>query len=249
MEFLDLTEKYKKATNRLILLDYDGTLVDYKPLPLQAFPEPEVLDTLYGLSQQNATKLVIVTGRASQDIDRLVGHLPVDIIAEHGAEIKEKETWTERIHDDVGWKTKVLPLLDKLSSTCPNSFIEEKQFSVGWHYRNCDPENGRIHSRVLINVLEIFIQSYDLEIFDGNKLVEITTKKINKGKAIGELIRQSDYDFILCMGDDVTDEYMFRYLSNDQRAYSVKVGEQETEARYRVNNSAHAIEILKKLTQ
>ncbi len=246
MEF-NFAEKYRAASNRLILLDYDGTLVDYKPMPAQALPEPHVLNMLYEITWRSATKLVIVTGRAANDIDRLIGHLGVDIIAEHGAEIKMDGVWITQVEKDVSWKNKVLPLFDKISATCPNSFSEEKNFSVAWHYRNSRTEDGKIHSRVLINVLEIFIQAYDLEIFDGNMLVEVITKKTNKGRAIQDLIGKTNYDFILCMGDDVTDEYMFKFLSDNPNAHTVKVGEQETAAKYRVNTVEQAIRILEKI--
>jgi trehalose 6-phosphate synthase/phosphatase len=244
-----LIDKYKNAGKRLVLLDYDGTMVSYAPLPHQATPSNHLLRILKKLIQTPRTKLVVITGRRVQDIDRFLGHLPIDIIAEHGAMMKHDGKWEKKIKEEPSWKSKVLPLLNKLTMTCPQSFVEEKHFSLTWHYRNVEPNMGLIHSRELIRLLENFIHSYNLKIIDGNKVVEIITTETNKGEAIGYLTDTNSYDCILCIGDDKTDEDMFKYLENYESAITVKVGPGNTAAKYKLETVEEVIAFLEQLSQ
>lgn len=123
-----IINKYKNSTNKLILLDYDGTLVDYSSTPEKATPSEKLVDILIKLADKPETKLIIITGRGHQDIDKFLGHLSIDIIAEHGAMIKENGKWKKQMVDNGSWKNKVLPVLNRVTSTCLGSFIEEKTF-------------------------------------------------------------------------------------------------------------------------
>ncbi|MDA0987500.1 MAG: trehalose-phosphatase [Bacteroidetes bacterium] len=245
----ELKKKYRNATDKLILLDYDGTLVDFAPLPEKAIPTEKLLDVLAKLIAKPQTKVMIISGRGYQDIDRLLGHLPINIIAEHGAMMKENGVWKKQIIDNGSWKNKILPILNRMTLTCPNSFIEEKHFSLTWHYRNAESESGYSHSRALIYILETTINEYSLKMLDGNKVVEIMTKELSKGIAVKNLVEQNKYDYILAIGDDKTDEEMFEYLSHNANADSVKVGEGNTLAKYKLDNVNKVISLLEQLSQ
>ena len=75
------------------------------------------------------TKIFIITGRGYRDIDKLLNHTPINIIAEHGAMIKEGGSWKTEIIDNVTWKKPVIPIFDQFTGICPGSFIEEKLYS------------------------------------------------------------------------------------------------------------------------
>lgn len=244
-----MIEKYKKSTNKLILLDYDGTLVDHASIPDKARPSEHLLDILIKLVDKPQTKVIIISGRGRQDIDKLLGHLPITIIAEHGAMIKENREWKKQIVDNSSWKNKVLPILNRISVSCSKSFVEEKHFSLTWHYRNAESESGDTHSRELIRTLESIIPSYNLKILDGNKVVEIMTKEIGKGKAVKKLVEQNNYDYILSIGDDKTDEEMFEFLLHNSNAVTVKVGNGNTFAKYKLDNVNNVISLLEQLSQ
>src|SRR5687768_1704391 len=92
-------EKYRRASNRLILLDYDGTLVELGPMPEKAQPSARIVSVLRSLTKKPRTEIIIVSGRRAYDIDKFLGDLPIDIIAEHGALIKEKGKWKKQIND------------------------------------------------------------------------------------------------------------------------------------------------------
>lgn len=242
-------KKYKNATNKLLLLDYDGTLVDLASTPEKAKPSEHLLNILIKLIKKSHTEVIIISGRGYQDIDKLLGHLPIKIIAEHGAMIKENGEWAKQIVENVFWKNKTFPILNKITLSCPKSFIEEKHFSLAWHYRNAELKSGEIHSRELIRVLESIIPSHNIKILDGNKVVEVMTKEIGKGKAVKNLIEQTKYDSILSIGDDKTDEEMFEVLLHNTNAATVKVGNGKTFAKYKLDDVSNVISLLEELSQ
>lgn len=243
---MELITKYKKAHNRLILLDYDGTLVDFTLIPDDAKPSVRLLNALYKVSCNPSTKVVIITGREYRSIDKLIGHLPIDIVAEHGAMIKEHGVWKDQIKN-VSWKPEILSALNQITSECQGSFIEEKRFSVAWHYRNVDTMGGHIFSRELIRMIHDKRQPYDLRIIDGNKTVEIITKEASKGNAIIGLLKHINYDYVLSIGDDVTDEDMFEVLKDNENSFTIKVGTGNTSAKHRLNTPKSVLQLLELL--
>jgi trehalose 6-phosphate synthase/phosphatase len=243
----ELIEKYKKATNKLVLLDYDGTLVNYELIPDNARLSEHLFDILIKLIDKPQTKVFIISGRGHNDIDRLLDHLPIDIIAEHGAMIKESGVWKNQIIDNNLWKKTIIPVLNRITSACPESFVEEKNFSLTWHYRSADTQRGYAYSRELIHILEKIVHSYNLKILDGNKVVEVLTNKIGKGKAVKELLEQDNYDFILSIGDDATDEEMFEFLLHNANAFTIKVGIGDTYAKNKLASIDDVVLLLKQL--
>lgn len=115
----DLVEKLRTAANKLILLDYDGTLVNYSSIPDNAVPTDQLLDILLNLSNAPKTNVIIITGRKSADIDKFFGLLPVDIVAGHGAMIKGNLKWKTCINAVGLWKKNTLLLLNEYTSKCP----------------------------------------------------------------------------------------------------------------------------------
>jgi trehalose 6-phosphate synthase/phosphatase len=244
----DLIKKYRKAANRLVLLDYDGTLVNYELIPDNARLPDHLVDILIRLYEKPKTTVFIISGRGYKDADKLLSHLPFRIIAEHGAMIKEDGQWKNQVTENCSWKKSLIPVLDQFTSKCPESFVEEKNFSLTWHYRNSEPGLGYSCSRELINILEKMIHQFNLKILDGNKVVEILTKESGKGKAVKKLVEQSRFDFILSIGDDVTDEEMFEFFLHDSNAYTIKVGEGATCARYKLNAISDVESLLNQLS-
>jgi trehalose 6-phosphate synthase/phosphatase len=246
---IELIDKYRKPGKRLILLDYDGTLVTYKPKPEQALPSEPLLDILKRLAGQRMTDLIIISGRDHPDIDSLLGDLPINIIAGHGAIMKENGVWTTRVPDDVTWKETIRPILENMSLLCPESFIEDKHFSLAWHYRNTNHKSAFGYSRQLIKQLEKFSDQLGLKILDGNKVIEIMNKEIGKGIAVGKLMVRGKYDFILSIGDDVTDEEIFALFKDVNEAVTIKVGNGSTEAKYYFSSVEEVVLLLKLLSE
>jgi len=243
-----LTEKYRKADHSLFLLDYDGTLVDYTPKPgTDRLPE-QIFDILKKILDSQRSEVFIITGRSYNDIEIIFDNLPVNIIAEHGAMIRENGIWKNQINDDCLWKEAIIPVLNKITLSCPGSFIEEKPYSLAWHYRNAESRSAYAFSRELIAILERKASLHNLKILDGNKVVEIMNSEVGKGHATKKLIERNNFDFILSVGDDQTDEEMFAFLISNPCAFTIKVRNGETLAKYQLSDYNDVESLLKHLS-
>jgi len=241
----DFIARFARARQRLLLLDYDGTLVGYAPKPELATPTHEVMAVMERLACQPENKVVIISGRDRDALDGWFGHLPLGMVAEHGIDLKQEGVWRRDVLDDGAWKEIVAPLLAEFVSRCPGSFVEEKSHSLAWHYRNAPEEMGFVRSRELISTLENIL-SDQLRVLDGNKVVEIKSAETDKGKVARQLSLAHPYDFVLVIGDDRTDEDMFAALTLPQH-HTVKVGRGTTTARYRVGGVGEVLGLLGEL--
>jgi trehalose 6-phosphate synthase/phosphatase len=120
------------------------------------------------------------------------------------------------------------------SDRLPGSFIEEKEFSLTWHFRNADPELGLLRAKELMDYMINFTANKDLQVLQGKKVVEIRNAGINKGLAAAHWLAKKEFDFILAAGDDWTDEDLFKVLP--ETAVSIKVGLSSSLARFNVIN-------------
>ncbi len=228
-----ITQDYQAAHHRLLLLDYDGTLVNFTPDPLQAFPKDELLQLIGKLADDTANKVVIISGRDRIFLEKWFSSLRVDLIAEHGVWRKEQHgDWVQSGKLEQDWKPEINALLEVFVDRTAGSFIESKDYSLAWHYRASDPEMANIRVRELLERLTRLIGKHHLQILEGSKVVEIKNQSINKGKAVGEWLNKLPHDFILAIGDDHTDEDIFKVLPRN--AYSLKVGHKPTVARYHI---------------
>jgi trehalose 6-phosphate synthase/phosphatase len=239
-----LTEKAVTAKCKLILLDFDGTLVDFTSYPANTSPSEELLGLLKNIAGTAATRLIIITGRRKDDIERLIGHLPIDIIVEHGAKIREKGIWRTLTSGRADWKEEIYPVLLQFNKISHDAYIEEKSFSLAWHFRNVEHQTGKANSQELINVLQPIVTKHDLRILNGKKVVEIISKFVSKGFATRYLTEKYRYDFILSIGDDTTDEDMFKVLNGLDYAFTIKTGRGKTYAKYKLDNIRQVLKLL-----
>lgn len=151
---IKLLDDYSKSNARLILLDYDGTLVHFAEKPEKAKPSKELLEVLTSLAHNVKNGIVIISGRDREILDKWFGHLGIGLVAEHGAWIKERGKEWETIEPlENDWKKEILPVLEVYVDRTPGSFIEEKELSLVWHYRNCDAELAAVRAKELKDVL------------------------------------------------------------------------------------------------
>jgi trehalose 6-phosphate synthase/phosphatase len=243
----ELTAQYNRAKNRLILLDFDGTLVELQRDPERAIPSKELSELLEAIAARNNTKLFIITGRNKDDIGKRLGQTHIGIIAEHGATIRNRHGWEKLLGGEVDWKKDALAVFRNSVSDCPNSHIEEKDHSLAWHYRKVDTEVAKFFSGKLIESLQTVINRHDLKIVIGKTTIELISKRINKGLAASYLIQKFSPDFILSMGDDNTDEDVFEALLKNNMAFTVKIGMGNSFARYNLKNVQEANQLLARL--
>ena len=242
-----LIADYKAATNRLIILDYDGTLMDFNPDPEVVIPDTELVQNLHNISLTRGNKLVINTGRDRNTMQLWLGHIGIDMAAEHGVWLKKGEHWIANKGLSTEWKKDIRPVLESLVERTPGSFVEEKDFSIAWHYRMIDKALGEKRIREFRDVLQYLTANLDLQVLEGNKVVEIKNAGVNKGKATINWIEERNWDFILAIGDDHTDEDTFKALP--KHAYSIKVGLEQTVAKFNLVSVAGVRELLQELEQ
>ena len=240
-----IKENYKKSSNKLILLDYDGTLVEFNEKPGLAIPDNETFKILKDLSQEN--DVAIISGRDQHFLDKHFSDLKLTLVAEHGYFTRNySESWSEKANFNKDRIKSFKPILDSFSDRTPGTFVEEKLNSIVWHYRKSDPELA--NSRV-VEFKTVFdsLSTDGLNLMDMDKAIEIINAQVNKGSAVSEIISNKDYDFILCIGDDITDENMFESLPKN--SYTIKVGKKKTSAKYYIKDPRQVKTFLSFLTK
>ena len=145
------------------------------------------------------------------------------------------------------WKERVRPILQLYVDRLPGALLEEKEFSLAWHYRRADPEQGPLRAKELLDDLAGYTRNIDVQVLEGNKVIEIRNTGVNKGTAAMEWLTGHPPEFILSIGDDWTDEDLFRALP--PTAYSVRVGLATTAARYYLSNHTVVRRVLRELSE
>jgi trehalose 6-phosphate synthase/phosphatase len=241
----NIFDNYRQSKKRLLLLDYDGTLVSFSPLPVDAKPDPHLIDLLKNFCDKPENEVFVISGRDSRSLEKWIGHLNINIISEHGARIKRKEKgWETHVSSSYDWKPEVKEIMESYVKRCANSFTEEKDFSMVWHYRNANPEQGKLRSLELMAELTEYTHNLGLQVMMGNKIVEVRNQGVDKGKAVKEILKNKNYDFILAAGDDRTDEDMFKELADMSQACTIKIGAEASYATYNLHTSQMMISML-----
>ncbi len=242
-----IMEKYQNAQKRLLLLDYDGTLVPFAKFPELARPSERVVELLNELAAVSQNQVVIISGRDKQTLESWFGSLAIQLVAEHGAAVRQEDgSWHENpeaFHPE--WRANIKQAMNLAVQRCPGTFIEEKTHSLAWHYRNTADDLGFARSRDLIDTLQ-GLTGHQLQVIDGNKVVEVRVSGVDKGSVASRIASEGSYDFIMAIGDDRTDEDMFRALSD--RALTIKVGQQKTLARYSLPDTGAVLTFLQRFT-
>lgn len=241
-----LLEDYRSSNRRLLFIDYDGTVVPFSKNYKDVEPPEELIDLLGKLGSSKHNAVVLISGRSPDDLERWFGHLPINLVAEHGAAIRKNGNKTWQIVDKLNteWKQILLPALKKYVDQAPGARIEVKPHSIVWHYRAVSPYYAQKYAVVIKSAFKPVLKSYGLELLQGNKVLEIKNPRIGKGKAAQTWLNRG-YDFMFSAGDDATDEELFEVLP--EFAYSLKVGRGVTSAKFRLAKPRDTIALLKKL--
>jgi trehalose 6-phosphate synthase/phosphatase len=245
----ELLSSLKKGKKRVLFLDYDGTLASFKNKPEDAFPSTELYEILETLYSDKRNKIVLITGRDKETFQNWFGDKPYTLITEHGLWQKNpnKSEWKQLEQVNNRWFEVIYPIMERFTDRTPGSLIEIKNFSMAWHYRSVDPVLGAIKAVDLKATIEPLIANHNIEIMDGDKVLEIKVSGVNKGKAASNFLLENEADAILSMGDDWTDEFMFTDLPNE--TISIKVGNKKTVAKYRIKDTKAVYAFLKALAE
>ncbi len=243
-----LLEDYRKSKRALILLDYDGTLVQFTDEPKKAAPPKQVTTLIKALSLDPKNRVVVISGRDKGTLDKWFEGLNVDLVAEHGVLVREHGSeWRFLRPLTVEWKSMIIPIMNDYANRLPGSRVEEKDFSVVWHYRKAESEFASLRVAELFDSLSKLTANADVQVYKGNKIIEVKNSGVNKGTAASFFIGKENPDFILALGDDYTDEDTFRLLPKD--AYSIRVGITQSYARFNLHSTKEALQLLGKLIE
>jgi trehalose 6-phosphate synthase/phosphatase len=246
-QLTQIKSAYDEASSRLILLDYDGTLSPFVRKPEDAIPSEQLLELIRRMSADKHNKVVINSGRNHQILDKWFAGLPIDFAAEHGVFYKDDGVWHRNIMEEIEWDEEILDIIHHTIDKTPRSHLEQKDAALVWHYRNVDVWLAELRAQQLINALIGPCARLNLQIVPGNKIVEIKPPDYNKGSEVIRRLEKDTYDFVLAIGDDTTDEDMFRALPTD--GISIKVGSFSPAAKYRIPLQSSVIPFLSKLIQ
>jgi len=233
----ELIFRFRQASLVACFLDYDGTLRSFEPTPEAARPTRRVRRILEQFSRARAVDLYLVSGRSRNNMLKWFVETPVTLIAEHGAVFHEPQTgrWESLAEFlDLSWKPEILEIVREFALSTPGSTVEEKNTAIVWHYRKCDPEFGTWKAQQLMSMLCDLASNLPVEVQQGHAIVEITSNQFSKGQAVRHFVADSAHDLVVCIGDDTTDESMFK--NADHRYYTVKVGRGPTAAMRRLPN-------------
>lgn len=244
-----MVARYKETSKRILFLDYDGTLAWFTKDPEDARPDEELYEILKRLADDQNNTIVIISGRDKETLSRWFDpEWNMHFVAEHGVWFREPGgDWhmMEQINNE--WKESIEPLLEYYVDQTPKSFIEYKNFSLVWHYRKADPDLGLQRAWELKDELRTLTSNLNLEIMDGDKVLEIKYSGINKGRAASQKMGDLEYDFVFAVGDDWTDEFTFEAMPEE--AYSIKVGTKTTKASYYIESVDLVRELLCRFTK
>lgn len=239
---------FRRSSMRLVFLDYDGTLVPFVNHPEDAAPGSKLTKILERLSAMRDTEVVIVSGRDRNTLKKWFGHLPLNLVAEHGVWLKEKHhDWRLLKPVRKNWKKRILTIMNHFAERLPGSYVEEKDFSLVFHYRRSEPAFAALRVKELMNHLLTFTANMDVQMLNSNHALEMRNSGIDKGVAAMHWLSKIKKEnlFILAAGDDWTDEDLFRVLPKG--AWSIKVGQQSSYALLNVGGQEDMVNLLNDL--
>ena len=196
----------------LLAFDYDGTLAPIEADPRKAF----MRDTTKALLKQLAQRFpcVVLSGRARASIFPLIRSVAIrEVIGNHGLEPSPEQARYARVVRR--WMPNLSTSLDKLDGV----LIENKRYSLAIHYRNAPSRTATMRAiRAALSTLS------DARIVGGKCVFNVVpVGALHKGVALEQVCHRLGHSSAIYLGDDITDEDVFRYRSRVS-VFSIRVG-------------------------
>ncbi|KAH9565347.1 hypothetical protein CY35_04G073400 [Sphagnum magellanicum] len=264
-----IVSAYKKSSNRAILLDYDGTMIPQVSIN-NPTPSSEVLSVLNTLCSDPKNFVVIVSGRGRNILDDCFASCErLGLAAEHGYFYRwhrdaewvrcrwQREDWDASVVN-FEWKQVVEPLMEQYTESTDGSYIEWKESAMVWHHRDADPDFGSWQAKELLDHLESVLANQPVTVKSGAHIVEVKPQGVSKGVVVEELLammalKSAPPDFVLCVGDDRSDEDMFEAISTSMarsriaEVFACTVGQKPSKAKYYLDDVMEVIKLLQGL--
>jgi trehalose 6-phosphate synthase/phosphatase len=242
----------------LIFCDLDGTLTPISNHPSEVKLQAVTKKILFELTSLPLVDFIVVSGRDRSFLQKefIENNLHLNLAACHGSVIysKESKKWTDLSSEDAtDWRKHVFDILKIYVTRTPHSFIEDKEHAIVWHYRNSPGTFSDFLSNKLVSELESGLIGHPVQINRGKKIIEVKSLSANKGKFtkywLSQLPDTNKPDVVIALGDDSTDEDMFKFLQeqNNVSSYCIKIGEGETSAHYTIRDQSFVNSFLEKI--
>uniref|UniRef100_A0A2P2MI57 alpha,alpha-trehalose-phosphate synthase (UDP-forming) n=1 Tax=Rhizophora mucronata TaxID=61149 RepID=A0A2P2MI57_RHIMU len=255
-----IVSAYERTHRRAIFLDYDGTIVPQTSIVKT--PSPEVISILNNLCSDPKNTVFIVSGRGKNSLsDWLAQCEKLGIAAEHGYFVRWSSTsnWeTTSFAGDFNWRKIAEPVMNLYTETTDGSYIETKENALVWHHQDADPVFGSSQAKELLDHLENVLANEPVVVKRGQHIVEVKPQGVNKGlvaeKVLSTMITDGKSpDFVMCIGDDTSDEDMFESISSTSYSLSIlstpeifacTVGQKPSKARYYLDDTVEVLALL-----
>ena len=240
-----LANDFRTSETSLVMLDYDGSLREFVDRYEDATPTDEILEILRDYGERRDVKVFINSGRDHETLGEWFDECPIDLIAEHGAWMKQagEKKWRLLGVLDTSWKSDVATVLENYVERTPGSRIEEKETALAWHYRQTEETLGNWQALELVSVLENTLRGEPVQVLHGAKVVEIRQQGLTKARAYDLVTdRFGPFDFELATGDDRTDEDLFEHVGDN--VHTIKIGSGNSAAKVAVASPRSLREML-----
>ncbi|XP_015074131.1 probable alpha,alpha-trehalose-phosphate synthase [UDP-forming] 9 [Solanum pennellii] len=253
-----IVSSYRRTQRRAIFLDYDGTVVPQSCM-VKA-PSTEVISLLKALSNDPKNTVYIVSGRGRTSLcEWLAPCERLGIAAEHGYFIRDCKTseW-DHLDSDLEWKEIAEPVMQLYTEATDGSYIESKESAFVWHHYDADPDFGSCQAKELLDHLESVLANEPAVVKRGQHIVEVKPQGVTKGLVAAKVLSMmvdggKPPDFVMCIGDDRSDEDMFESILSTISSSSVTaapdifactVGQKPSKAKYYLDDTADVLKLL-----
>ncbi|KAI4357510.1 hypothetical protein L6164_001453 [Bauhinia variegata] len=258
-----IVSAYKRTTTRAILLDYDGTLMPQASMDKS--PSSKSIEILNSLCSDQNNVVFLVSARSRKTLDEWFSPCEkLGIAAEHGyfLRLNQDEEWeTCGPATDCSWKQIAEPVMKLYTETTDGSTIEDKETSLVWSYEDADPDFGSCQAKELLDHLESVLANEPVTVKSGQNIVEVKPQGVSKGLVAKRLLstmkdKAMSPDFVLCIGDDRSDEDMFEVISSSTdgpsmapraEVFACTVGRKPSKAKYYLDDTAEIVRLMQGL--
>ena len=244
-ELVAALDQLAVAPRVLVASDFDGVLAPLVLDPAESRALPGTLEALEGLAALADTHAAVVSGRELDVLTSLTGlaDSAVTRIGTHGAE-SSRATRADLTPEQQAMLERVTADLEAVTDGAPSgAHLETKASAVVLHTRRMTDRTAA--DALEAAALEVTTRHTGLHVLHGKQVVEVGVVRADKGSALLALRDEVGAETVAYFGDDVTDEDAFRALGPDD--VTVKVGEGDTAARFRVGHPEDAAEALIRL--
>ncbi|KAK9052834.1 hypothetical protein SSX86_029464 [Deinandra increscens subsp. villosa] len=259
-----IVSAYKRTKRRAILLDYDGTMTLLSSI--STGPSSEIIRIVNNLCRDPKNVVFIVSGKDRVTLTEWFSSCEnLGVAAEHGyffRENKDAEWETCVAVPDFYWKQIAEPVMKLYTETTDGSTIETKESGLVWNYQYADPDFGSCQAKELLDHLESVLANEPVTVKSGQNIVEVKPQGVNKGLVADRLLttmkeRGMLPDFVLCIGDDRSDEDMFEAITRAVAAptlspvaevFACTVGRKPSKARYFLEDTTEILRMLQALS-